>query len=136
MFTGSNIVGTPLVKDRQHLTTVMQRMQNITQNALKNNLKFFKETVQFSDGDLDSLEEEFKEINDHTQSVLVNSLTTVLRQKNILTDQICNHSTIFDIAEVNKVCTDYLQTLLRLTLTEIGQSMQEERDLFLEFQTN
>ena len=34
------------VKDRQHLTTVMQHMQNITQNALKNNLRHFKETAQ------------------------------------------------------------------------------------------
>ena len=62
-----------------------------------------------------------KEINDHTQNVLVSSLVTVMRQENILTDQICNHSTIFDIAEVNKVCTNYLRTILRLTLTEIGQ---------------
>ena len=74
------------VKDRHHLTTVMQHMQQITQNALKNNLKFIKETAQYSDGDLDSLEDEFKEINEHTQTVLVNSLITVLRQENILTE--------------------------------------------------
>ena len=93
-------------------------------------MKYFKETAQFNVEDIELLDHEFKEINYHTQNVLVNSLVTVLRQENILTDQICNHSTICDIAEVNKVCVDYLRTLLRLILTD-RQSMQEEKDLFL-----
>ena len=99
------------VKDRHHLTIVMQHMQNITKNALKHNLQSVKDTAQYSDGDLDSLDDEFKEINEHTQNVLTSSLITLLRQENILTDQVCNHSTIFDIAEVNKVCVDHTLTL-------------------------
>ena len=90
------------IKDRPHLSIIMQHMQNITQNVLKNNLSCFKETAKFNVGDIDLLDHEFKEINDHTQNVLVNSLITILRQENILTDQICNHSTVFDIAEVTK----------------------------------
>ena len=70
------------------------------------------------------LNHEFNEINAYTQNVLTNSLVTILRQENILTDKICNHSTIFDIAEVKKISADYLRMLLRLVLTEIGQSMQ------------
>ena len=49
------------------------------------------------------LNHEFNEINAYTQNVLTNSLVTILRQENILTDKICNHSTIFDIAEVKNL---------------------------------
>ena len=126
---------------RNKLSYIMQYLKKISKTILKNTLEHLQETVNFNvgftlDEEFENLEKEFYEIKAHAVSVLTSSIVKLLKQEGLLNEQICNHSTETDLNAGKETCAGYLRTLLRLTLTDIGQMAQHGRELFTEFQSN
>ena len=130
-----------LVEQRQQLNYVAQHIQNIASNIMKQTFDNFEETTKFNvdynlENQFEKLKNEFRDIKAQAVSTLTSSVITLLENEGVLNENLCNHSSVIDLIEVKEICANHMRTLIRRSITDIGQTMHSDIDLLSAFQTN